>query len=85
MNRKGDSPLVPLVLPASVLADARTYFEERGTFGLEGTAMIKSGSSVGLVIPTQHANRDARGWVNVEVPREGQMDLIRTSARRSST
>lgn len=65
----------PLVLTSRVLDEARTFFEDRGTFGLEGTAMIKAGASLELVVPRQRAHRDAYGHVNVEVPREGQMDL----------
>lgn len=65
----------PLVLTSKVLQDARTFFEDRGTFGLEGTAMIKKGSGLELVVPRQNAHRDTYGHVNVEVPREGQMDL----------
>jgi hypothetical protein len=67
----------PLVLTTRVLEEARLFFEDRGTFGLEGTAMIKAGSDVELVVPRQNARRDAYGHVNVEVPREGQMDLAR--------
>lgn len=72
------TPLVlgaPLVLTSQVLQDARTFFEDRGTFGLEGTAMIKKGNGLELVIPRQNAHRDTFGRVNVVVPREGQMDL----------
>lgn len=68
-------PTTPLVMTKSVLGDARTFFEDRGTFGLEGTAMIKSGASLDLVVPRQNARRNAYGHVNVEVPREGQLDL----------
>lgn len=68
-------PGSPLVLTSKVLQDARTFFENRGTFGLEGTAMIKKGTGLELVIPRQNAHRDTFGNVNVEVPREGQMDL----------
>lgn len=64
-----------LVLTSKVLQDARTFFEDRGTFGLEGTAMIKTGTGLELVVPQQNAHRDNYGHVNVEVPREGQMDL----------
>lgn len=69
------SPVAPLVLTGKVLKDARTFFEDRGTFGLEGTAMVKAGAGLELVVPRQNAHRDAYGHVNVEVPREGQMDL----------
>lgn len=68
-------PATPLTLPTAILEEARTFFEDRGAIGLEGTAMIKLGSQVNLVIPRQNARRDAYGHVNVEVPREGQMDL----------
>ncbi len=70
-----DHPANPLVLTSSVLDQAATLFEKGGTFGLEGTAMIKSGEGFDLVVPRQLAHRDAYGHVNVEVPREGQMDL----------
>ena len=70
-----DGSASPLMLTSRVLDEARTFFEDRGTFGLEGTAMIKVGASLNLVIPRQRAHRDAYGHVNVEVPREGQMDL----------
>ena len=68
-------PVGPLVLTSKVLEDARTFFEDRGGSGLEGTAMIKSGADLDLVVPRQNARRDAYGHVNVEVPLEGQMDL----------
>jgi hypothetical protein len=64
-----------LALTSKVLQDARTFFEDRGTFGLEGTAMIKKGTGLELVVPRQNAHRDTYGHVKVEVPREGQMDL----------
>ena len=70
-----DGSASPLMLTSRVLDEARTFFEDRGTFGLEGTAMIKVGASLNLVIPRQRADRDAYGHVNVEVPRDGQMDL----------
>ncbi|MFC8501185.1 hypothetical protein ACFUC1_02420 [Pedococcus sp. NPDC057267] len=63
------------MLTSRVLQDARTFFENRGTLGLEGTAMIKKGTGLELVIPRQNAHRYAFGSVNVEVPRAGQMDL----------
>lgn len=69
------APAAPLVLTPQVLQDARTFFEDRGSHGLEGTAMIKAGAGLQLVVPRQKARRDAFGHVNVEVPREGQMDL----------
>ena len=78
MTHAPDAVQGPLVLPSPVLEDARRFFEDRGTFGLEGTAMIKAGGGrVELVVPTQHARRDLHGHVNVEVPRAGQMELAR--------
>jgi hypothetical protein len=74
-HRPVQAPPAPLVLTSRVVEDARTFFEDRGTFGLEGTAMIKAGKRQELVVPRQNAHRDAYGHVNVEVPREGQMDL----------
>lgn len=68
-------PGAPLLMTPKLLQDARTFFENRGTFGLEGTAMIKKGAGLELVIPRQNAHRDTLGRVNVEVPRDGQMDL----------
>jgi len=77
VNISSPAPSGPLVLLAPMLEDARAFFEERGTYGFEGTALIKSGTQVELVVPTQHASRDGRGRVNVEVRREGQMELAR--------
>ena len=68
-------PTTPIVMTKAVLDNARIFFEDCGTRGLEGTAMIKSGATLDLVVPQQNARRDASGHVNVEVPREGQMDL----------
>jgi len=68
-------PSATLILTSEVLAAARNFFEDRGALGLEGTAMIKAGRDIDLVVPRQLAQRDRHGNVNVEVPREGQMDL----------
>jgi hypothetical protein len=76
-HRPNDRSSSPLVLTAHVLDRAAAFFEERGTFGLEGTAMIKRGDGLELVVPHQVAQRDALGRVSVEVPREGQIDLAR--------
>ena len=72
--------MTTLVLPQRVLEEARTFFENRGTRGLEGTAMIKNGEFLELVIPDQRAIRDAHGHVSVEVTRSGQMELARSLA-----
>lgn len=66
----------PLILPASVRDQARAFFEERGAFGLEGTAMIAQsidGQRTRLVIPKQIAERALGCWV--EVPLEGKLQL----------
>lgn len=67
----------PLALPARVIEEARIFFEDRVACGLEGTAMIKTGADTQLVVPSQRPRRDPWGGVNVEVPREGQMELVR--------
>jgi proteasome lid subunit RPN8/RPN11 len=69
-----------LILPQRVLDEARTFFENCGTRGFEGTAMIKKGERTELVIPEQRAIRDAHGQVSVEVTRSGQMELARSLA-----
>lgn len=74
-DRPNCHPASPLLLTSSVLDNAAAFFEERGAFGVEGTAMIKVGGGLELVVPRQLAHRDAYGHVNVEVLREGQMDL----------
>jgi hypothetical protein len=76
-RRPGQNSLAsPLALTYRVLDEARTFFEDRGTFGLVGTAMIKAGgASLDLVIPRQRAHRDTCGHVHLEVPREVKMDL----------
>jgi hypothetical protein len=65
-----------LTLPQSLLDDARRYFEECGSHGHEGTAMIKNGpAGTALVVPAQHPRRSRSGGVSVEVTRQGQMQL----------
>jgi len=68
---------VTLFLPQTLIDEARTFFEERGISGLEGTAMIKDGRQTKLVVPDQRAFRDDRERVSVEVTRPGQMQLAR--------
>ena len=63
-------------ISARVLDEARRFFEERGSKGVEGTALIaQCGDDVAdrLVIPTQHAERARGCWV--EVPLEGKLEL----------
>lgn len=62
-----------LHLSATVLEHARAFFEGRGSYGLEGTAMI-SGPVPRLVIPDQIARRTPLG-VSVELTERGQWDL----------
>jgi hypothetical protein len=68
--------MAPVVIATSVLEEARTFFEDRGSHGLVGTAMIVAtgrGPAERLVIPTQRAGRPPRSWV--EVTRKGQLQL----------
>ena len=69
----------PLRIAASVIDEARRFFEERGASGLEGTAMIahhEKTDATRLVIPDQLANRAA--WV--EVTDKGKLDLAESLA-----
>lgn len=62
-----------LHLDTVVLKAAQEFFEERGSHGLEGTAMI-AGPSPRLVVPDQLARRTPYG-VSVELTAEGQWEL----------
>jgi hypothetical protein len=65
-----------LILSDKLVIEARTYFEECGASGHEGTAMIKSGpEGTALVIPDQRPWRGPAGGVSVEVTRAGQLQL----------
>jgi hypothetical protein len=65
-----------LVLPAALLDEAGLFFEDRGSWGLEGTAMIKDGPrGPMLVIPDQDARRSPTGGVSVTLTSVGQMEL----------
>lgn len=65
-----------LLLPAALLTAARTVFEECGTRGHEGTAMIKKGPlGPELVVPEQQPWRGPTGGVSVEVTHSGQIQL----------
>lgn len=65
-----------LLLPADLLTAARTFFENCGTRGHEGTVMIKNGPRVpALVVPDQQPWRGPTGAVLVEVTRRGQIQL----------
>lgn len=67
----------PLSINASALEQARLFFEERGAFGYEGTAMLAGTSADGVtrcVIPDQLARRTVFG-VSVEVTEKGKLEL----------
>lgn len=65
-----------LLLPDDLLTAVRTFFEDCGTHGHEGTAMIKDGPrGPALVVPDQQPWRRPSGGVSVEVTRRGQMQL----------
>jgi len=67
--------MTPLAIPKSVLEEARAFFEQQGSQGCEGTAMIcqSSGGAVRLVIPRQTAT--PAPFCSVEVSEEGKLDL----------
>jgi hypothetical protein len=62
-----------LHLDTGLLEQAQSFFEDRGSHGLEGTAMI-AGPSPRLVIPDQLARRTSYA-VSVELTAQGQWDL----------
>lgn len=64
---------MPLHLNTALLKQAQELFEERGSHGLEGTAMI-AGPPPRLIIPDQLARRTPYG-VSVELTTQGQWDL----------
>ena len=65
-----------LLLSDGLLTAAGTFFEDCGTRGHEGTAMIKDGpGGPALVVPDQKPWRGSNGEVSVEVTRRGQMQL----------
>jgi hypothetical protein len=64
---------VTLHLDTDVLKAAQSLFEDRGSYGLEGTAMI-AGPDPRLVVPDQLARRTLYG-VSVELTEQGQWEL----------
>jgi len=65
-----------LAITNVVLDEARVFFEERGSVGCEGTAMISAsngGVAAKLVIPDQRAGAVPHCWV--EVTRAGKSEL----------
>jgi hypothetical protein len=68
----------PLPISTPALERARLFFEDRGTLGFEGTAMLAGTSAAGVtrcVIPDQHARRGPFGGVSVEVTDQGKLEL----------
>lgn len=64
---------MPLYLDTVLLKQAQAFLEDRGSSGLEGTAMI-TGPASRLVIPDQLARRTPYG-ISVELTTQGQWDL----------
>ena len=64
-----------LMIPHAVLEEAHEFFEDRGSYGYEGTAMIAAGDgrNVRLVIPDQVAT--SAPFCSVEVTRQGKSEL----------
>lgn len=71
-----------LHLQTRVLEAAQLLFEDRGSHGLEGTAMI-AGPIPRLVVPDQRARRTPHG-VRVELTEQGQWELA-TALRPGET
>jgi len=68
--------MTALVVTQAVLEEAGSFFEGRGAWGCEGTAMIvASAGDVGdrLMVPDQEASPVPRCWV--EVTRAGKLQL----------
>lgn len=65
-----------VIVATAVLEEARAFFEEKGSFGCEGTAMIAatgSGLADRLVVPDQQASPVPR--CRVEVTMTGKLQL----------
>lgn len=70
-------PEQPTPVAASALEMARVFFEQQGSFGYEGTAMLAGTPLLGItrcVIPDQRPYRFGRG-VGVEVTDKGKLEL----------
>lgn len=68
--------MTPLTINAATLDDARRFFEDRGSHGREGTAMIARSTATGatrLVVPDQRAGTAPSCWV--EVTDTGKLEL----------
>lgn len=66
----------PLPIAAAALEQARLFFEECGSYGYEGTAMLAGtcATVTRCVIPDQVARRSRYG-VSVEVTERGKLEL----------
>jgi hypothetical protein len=67
----------PLAIAISALEQVRLFFEDRGSHGYEGTAMLAGTSTAGVtrcLIPDQLARRSRYG-VSVEVTERGKLEL----------
>ena len=70
-------PTRPTPVATSALEEARVFFEDRGAFGFEGTAMLAGTAAGGItrcVIPDQRPYRTRFG-VAVEVTDKGKLEL----------
>lgn len=68
--------MTQLIIDATTLDDAGRFFEDRGTHGCEGTAMIARSTETGttrLVVPDQRAGIAPSCWV--EVTDAGKLEL----------
>jgi hypothetical protein len=68
----------PVEIDPTVLVEAREFFEDRGSHGLEGTAMLAGSPTERridrLLIPDQKATRTGLG-VGVEVTQAGKLQI----------
>lgn len=70
-------PEQPIPVAAGALETARLFFEQQGSFGFEGTAMLAGTPTGGItrcVVPDQRPYRAGRG-VGVEVTDKGKLEL----------
>ncbi len=67
--------MTALVISSALLDEARAFFEERGSVGCEGTAMIaaRAGIANRIVVPDQRAT--AAPHCSVEVTLNGKLEL----------
>lgn len=65
---------MPLHLDRDLIQQARAFLEDRGSHGIEGTALIVGGARPRLVVPDQQATRGPLGH-SVEVTPAGRLQL----------